>query len=79
MTPEQELANAIRHWFQSGGSHNRIIEIADTMYATKAASQRKAEAEAEKTITDQLNARVMKQFKNVLTPEQCEAILNKKD
>jgi molybdopterin-guanine dinucleotide biosynthesis protein A len=70
---EQELADAIRRWFQAGGSHDRIIEIADTMYATK------AEAEAEQTITDQLNARVMKQFKNVLTPEQCEAILNKKD
>ena len=45
MTPEQEnleqqmLADAIRRWFQAGGRHDRILEIAATIYTTRAASQ----------------------------------------
>jgi hypothetical protein len=45
MTPEQEeleqqlLADAIRRWFGAGGHYDRVIAIAEQLYATRAASQ----------------------------------------
>jgi len=35
---EKKLITAIGRWYRVGGSYDRIVEVADWTYATKAAS-----------------------------------------
>jgi hypothetical protein len=35
---EEKLTTAIRRWYRLGGKHDKILEIADQLHVTKAAS-----------------------------------------
>ena len=35
---QEKLRTAIRRWYRLGGRHDKLLEIADWIYATKSAS-----------------------------------------